>query len=97
MVIDKIGGIHNIPEPKKSKQTSAAGEAGRKDAIEISSEGKLAAEISKSMQTVHETPDVRADKVKDIRERIQNGSYDFDDSTVLSAVAGKVAGILLKE
>jgi len=96
MVIDKIGNINNITETKKNKAVAAKKEAGKNDTIQISNEGKQAAEVAKTMQLVKETPDMRVERVKEIKERIQNGTYDFDNNQMLDKVAEKIADFLLK-
>ena len=96
MVIDKIGNINNIVETKKTKTTGTVSETSRNDSIQISSEGKKAAETARLSQMVRETPDVRAERVAEIKERIANGTYDFDDNKILEMVADKIAASLLR-
>ncbi len=99
MVIDKIGNINNVVETGKSKGVSRAKEVGRNDSIEISSEAKQAAEVSRYTQTVMETPDAaRAERVREIKAQIQNGTYDkFNDDRVLEQVADRIATYLLRK
>lgn len=96
MVIDKIGNINNIAETKKSKRASDPKETKRNDSVQISSEGKKAAEISRHIQVVNEAPDIRAERVKAIKEQVQNGTYNFNDNKVLEMVADKIASSLLR-
>jgi negative regulator of flagellin synthesis FlgM len=96
MVIDKIGNINNIVEPKKTRATGKASEVSKNDSIQISSEGKKAAELAKINHAINNTPDIRAEKVQDIKARIQDGSYNFDDNSVLEMVADKIAAFLLR-
>jgi negative regulator of flagellin synthesis FlgM len=96
MVIEKIGNINNITETKKGKPVSSKKEDTKTDSVQISSEGKQAAETAKNTQIIKDTPDIRIDKVKDIKQRIQNGTYDFNDNKVLEMVADKIANFLLR-
>jgi len=96
MVIEKIGNINNITETKKSKHVSGKKEEIKSDSIEISSAGKQAAEIAKSAQIVKDTPDTRVERVKDIKMRIDNGTYDFNDNKMLEMVADKIANFLVR-
>ncbi len=98
MVIDKIGNINNIAEPKKTRSTSGPRETGRNDSdsILISTEGKKAAEISRHIQMVNEAPDIRAERVRAIKEQVQNGTYNSNDNKVLEMVADKIASFLLR-
>ena len=96
MIIDKIGNINSIAEPKKSNPISEKKEGTRGDLIEISSEGKLAAENAKNAQVIRDIPDVRVDRVKDIKTRIDNGSYNFNDNKILEMVADKIVDFIVK-
>ena len=95
MVINKIGNINNIIEPQKSRNVRAKDKIEKNDSINISIEGKQAAEIAKYQQIVSDAPDVRADKVATLKEQIENGTYDFDDIGKLEAVASKISSVLL--
>ena len=96
MVIDKIGNISNISETKKTKPISGKREAEKSDSIQISSEGKQAAEIAKHAQVIKETPDVRMERVREIKQKIETGNYDFNDNKILEMVADKIANSLLR-
>jgi negative regulator of flagellin synthesis FlgM len=96
MVIEKIGNISNTAETKKSKPVSGKKEDFKSDSIQISSEGKQAAEVAKNTQIVKDSPDMRIDRVKDIKMRIENGTYDFNDNKMLEMVADKIASFLLR-
>lgn len=97
MVIDKIGNINNIIEPKKSNPVSSAKETKKKDSIEISSEGKKAADASRVAQIVKDSPDIRADRVQEIKDQIANGTYNFDDPKMLDMVADRIASFLMRQ
>jgi negative regulator of flagellin synthesis FlgM len=97
MVIDKIGNINNIIEPKKSNPVASTKETKKKDSIEISSEGKKAADASKIAQLVKDSSDLRMDRVQEIKERIASGSYNFDDPKVLDMVAERIANFLMRK
>lgn len=99
MVIDKIGNINNIVETNRSKNVSRTRDVSRNDKVEISSEAKQAAEVSRYTQTVLDTPDAaRAERVQQIKLQIQNGTYDkFNDDNVIEMVADKIASYLLRK
>ena len=96
MVIDKIGNINNISDTKKNKPVSGKKSDARSDSIQISSEGKLAAETAKNIQIIKETPDIRSERVKEIKAKIDNGTYDFDNNKMLEMVADRIANFLLR-
>jgi negative regulator of flagellin synthesis FlgM len=95
MVIDKIGNIKNIIEPKNSKSVEKTISTNKSDSVEISSEAKKAAEQSKIAHVVKQTPDIRAERVREIKEMIANGTYKFDDDRIIEKVAEKIAMQLL--
>lgn len=97
MVIDKIGNIKNIVEPKNTKSVGKTKTTGKSDSVEISSEAKRASEQSKIAQVVNQTPDIRAERVREIKEQIANGTYDFDDDRIIDKVAEKIAMQLLRK
>jgi negative regulator of flagellin synthesis FlgM len=97
MVIDKIGNIKNIVEPKNTKSVGKTKSTGKGDSVEISSEAKKAAEQSKIAQVVKQTPDIRAERVREIKEQIANGTYDFNDDRIIDKVAEKIAMQLLRK
>jgi negative regulator of flagellin synthesis FlgM len=97
MVIDKIGNIKNIVEPKNTKSLGKTKSTGKGDSVEISSEAKKAAEQSKIAQVVKQTPNIRAERVRQIKEQIANGTYDFNDDRIIDKVAEKIAMQLLRK
>ncbi len=98
MVIDKIGNINKIVDPKSTKSASKSKGTKKSDSLQISSEGKKAAEIARYTKIVNKTPDIRADRVREIKEQIKNGTYDkFNDNKVLEMVADKIATSLLRK
>ncbi len=96
MVIDKIGNINNIVEPRKSRNVDHTRETRKDDSVQISSEGKIAADIARQTQLVREAPDVRAERVERLREQIADGSYNFDDNRIIEMVADRIANFLLR-
>jgi len=97
MVIDKIGNINNIIEPKKSNPVTSAKETKKNDSVQISSEAKNAAEVSKLAQIVKDTPDIRIERIKEIKAQIADGTYNFDKPEILEMVADRIANFLVKK
>lgn len=62
------------------KQDSAAVE---RDAVSISEKGK---DVSEMTRTLKEMPDVRADKIADLKERIANGTYNVSGKDIASKI-----------
>lgn len=62
------------------KQNSAAVES---DAVSISEKGK---DVSEMTRTLKEMPDVRDDKIADLKERIANGTYNVSGKDIASKI-----------
>jgi anti-sigma28 factor (negative regulator of flagellin synthesis) len=99
MVIDKIGNINNIVEPKGSKSVSRSRELKKNDKVEISAEAKHAAETARYVKIVKDTNDTaRMERVREIKAQIKDGTYDkFDNDKVLEMVADRIASYLIKK
>jgi negative regulator of flagellin synthesis FlgM len=71
----------------ESKQNAAKST----DNVQISSFGK---EITSAMQALKEAPDIREDVVNELREKIDNGTYDIDPDSFAEKLWQKYAGLL---
>jgi len=97
MMINRIGDIQNISEPKRSKPALKRDDVSRSDSASISAEGRQAAEFARNLQMVNDAPNVRVDRVREIKDRISDGTYNFDDMEIINKVAGEITSILLRE
>ncbi len=80
---------HNIKKPSETSKAGApAGGAasGPADSIRISKQGKEAAQI---VEAIGKLPDVRTDRVNEMKQAIDSGNYNVD--------AGKVAQKMISE
>lgn len=73
MRIDAYNQVNQIYKAVGSVKSDKVQKTSKRDKVEISSFGK-AYQVAK--QAVASAPDVRQDKIADIKERIQNGTYD---------------------
>ncbi len=96
MVIDKIGNINNILDAKKTRPVTDNKEVKKGDSVQLSSEARQAADVARLNQMVQSAPDTRAERVQELKERIANGEYNFDDSKVLNMVADRIADFLIR-
>lgn len=86
MMIDKIGGISPLNNLQKTRQTESVKRADvGSDSISVSAEAR---EMYFLNQVAAETPDVRADKVAAIKEKIKDPSYLND--AVIMATADRI-------
>jgi negative regulator of flagellin synthesis FlgM len=88
MAIDKIGPINNYNEYKKINKKGPVKKSNLSDSVSISKEAMDMAETSKIMEIIKNTPDVRADKVNEIKAKINNPDYINDD--IIDNVARKI-------
>ncbi len=88
-MIDKISGVNPINNVQSTRQTSGSAKShSLTDSISVSDKAKQMAEIYYMNQVASETPDVRADKIAEIREKIKDPSYL--SNAVISSAADRI-------
>ena len=92
MTIDRVGFIDPIQPGKKPGQTNKAGGAAGADSISISSEAQKKAELLRVQELAAAAPDVRADRVAELKAKINDPSY-IDDK-IMNATADKIIDAL---
>ena len=91
-----IQGIGGIPEPKPdrpanardSKESAKASAAASKYGVTISTEAQAAATLAQTIQVAASQPDIRADRVAEVRETIERG--DFKNPEVVAQFADRI-------
>lgn len=88
-MIDKIGGMTPLNNVQKTRRVgeNARVDLGH-DSISVSAEAKEAAELYYLKQVADETPNVRADRVAEVKEKIKDPSYLSD--AVIAATADRI-------
>ena len=82
MMIDKVAGanpLNNLQNAKRANSTANVKPSS--DKISVSDEAKAAADAYYLNQVASETPDVRADLVEKIKQKIQDPNY-LNESTI---------------
>jgi anti-sigma28 factor (negative regulator of flagellin synthesis) len=88
MNIDKIGGIGPIYGTKKpNKVNNIDPVTTKQDKIEISEEARIQNLLNIIKETSKIEDPERAERIKDIKEKIKNGFYDNLDEEVLKKIA----------
>ena len=88
-IIQKLKGIE-----KSARQKSGAEEsAGRSDRVSISNNARLARTVSRAQEAIQEAPEVRGDRVAEVKERLADGFYDSPE--VIDQVAQQVTDVFL--
>ncbi len=75
MTVERIGPLDpasNIKKPDKPAKTRAKSDV---DSINVSSEARSKSEVLKTVETAKAAPNVRADRVEEIRRKLQDPSY----------------------
>lgn len=72
MRIDAYNKISQLYNTSKINKMEKSKEASRSDQLEISQTGKA---IQTAKNALKNTPDIRQDKVNDIKKRIETGTY----------------------
>lgn len=84
-MIDKIGGINPLNNVQSTRRTNESVKSNfGVDSISVSKEAKEMAEMYYMNQVAAETPDVRADRIAEIKAKIQDPSY-LNDAVIASA------------
>ena len=85
--VDGIRGIDNNSKVNKvSRRTDEVKDFN--DRAEISIEAKQKLEEAKINSVLKNTSDIREDKVKEVKEKLQNGEYDREE--VINVVAERI-------
>lgn len=84
-MIDKIGGVNPLNNVQNTRHVNGSDSVSSgSDSISVSNEAKEAAEVYYMKEVAADTPDVRADRVAEVREKIKNPSY-LNDAVIGSA------------
>ena len=75
MRIDAYNQISQVYGVNQKMKTSSASKVYSADKVEISSFGH---DLQVAKKAVTESPDVRADRVAEIKAKMQNGTYEID-------------------
>ena len=92
MTIDKIGSVDPIQPGKKPGRIGQVNESSNADIISISSEAHERAERLRVQEMAAKAPDVRADRVAELKSKINDPSY-IDDK-IIDATANRLIDAL---
>ena len=92
MTIDRIGPIDPIQPGKKPGRASHVPGSSKADSISISSEAQKKAELFRAQELAAAAPDIRSERVAELREKIKDPSYI--NEKVINATADKLIDAL---
>mgnify|MGYP003417979338 FL=1 len=91
-MIDKIGGLNPLNNVQNIRKTdSAAKVSSQTDSISVSKEAVEKAEAYYLDKVAAETPNVRADRIAEVKAKIKDPSY-LSDEVILSAAEKVMSG-----
>ncbi len=75
MTIERLGPVDPVSKLNKSEKSSRAEKRDKSDSISVSSEAKTLAELYQVSESVKLSPDVRMDRVMEVKEKLKDPSY----------------------
>ncbi len=93
MTIDRLNPIDPIQNPRKSEGPHKVSPGSKGDSIAVSSEAMEKAELFRVIEMVKSAPDVRTDRIAELKAKIDDPAYL--DETVLAATADRILDQLL--
>ena len=88
MNINSLGHINSVTNQSKASKVSKTVGAGKTDSIKISNDAKAMAEVYTASETVKASPDVRMDRIAEVKEKLKDPSYI--DNKIIESVADSV-------
>jgi negative regulator of flagellin synthesis FlgM len=88
MTIDRIGSIDPIQPGKKPGRTGQVSQNAKTDSITLSSEALEKGDLYQAIELVSSAADVRADRIAELKKKINDPSYIND--TIIQATADKI-------
>lgn len=79
MRVDAIGKVSQLYQNSSVKKTSNSDKTNQSDLFEMS---RTAKDYKVARQAVSETPDIREDKLNDIKSRMAAGTYNINSEEV---------------
>jgi len=92
MTIDRVGQIDPIQPGKRPAKIGQVNDSPQSDSIDISSEALEKAELHRIQELAASAPDVRLERVAELKEKINDPAY-LDDK-VINATANKLLDAL---
>ncbi len=95
-----IQGLGGVPEPTPDRPSGSRDKRrdtnvnpdSRRDGVDISSQGRQAADISRIKAIADQEPDIRAERVEQAREAVEKGLYKQE--SVIVEIAKRLENLL---
>lgn len=89
MSINKINSVNGINEYAKMNSASQVRKTDIKDSVSISNEALTRSEQKRIIEMVKSAPDVRADRIAEVKAKLAANPNYFNDVAVISETADK--------
>lgn len=91
MTIERLGPVDPVSKYNKTEKPAKVAKSGPADSVAVSEEARRAADLQKTADAVNQTPEVRMDRVEEVKAKLQDPNY-IDDA-VVSAVADSLMDV----
>ena len=91
MTIERMGPIDPVQKFNRTEKVNKPSVERSGDSISVSEEAKLRSEIMQAVEQVRDMPDIRQDRVDEVKARLQDPSYI--DERVLDIVADEIMSV----
>lgn len=88
MTIDRLGPVDPVAKYNKTNKTSKVVKKTETDSVNVSEEAKRSAELLKAADAAKLSPDIRMDRVEEVKAKLQDPNYINDK--VLGEVADSI-------
>jgi len=75
MTVERIGPLDPTSNLKKAEKTAKPKAKSDVDSINVSQEARSKSEVLKTLETARTAPDVRADRVAEVKRKLQDPTY----------------------
>jgi negative regulator of flagellin synthesis FlgM len=79
MTVERIGPLEPASNIQKTEKPSRLRPKGGTDSINVSEEARSRSEIFKATETAKTAPDVRLDRVEEVKRKLQDPSYPSEE------------------
>jgi negative regulator of flagellin synthesis FlgM len=90
MTVERIGPLDPASNVKKSERPAPPKAKGDVDSINVSQEARSKAEVFRAMEAAKGSPDVRLDRIEEVKRKLQDPTYPSQE------IIEKVADGILK-
>jgi negative regulator of flagellin synthesis FlgM len=91
MTIDRLGPVDPVTKINKTGKPTKVEKQAPTDTVAVSEEARRSAALQQTADIVRATPDVRMDRIEEVKAKLQDPNYI--DETVVEAVADRLLDV----